>query len=321
MSVFKRGEVWWYEFVFCGKRIRESAKTTRKTVAIEAEKQRLRSEVEAKKSFPETPERDVLLFLIEHANLERWQRDILSMIREEAYYFAPQAMTKIMNEGWASYWHSRMMTERICSASEIVDFADQHSKTMGMQPGRLNPYKIGLELFRDIEERWNKGQFGAEWDECDDSAARGDWDRELGLGRQKIFEVRSIYNDVTFVDEFLTEEFCERHKLFTYAYNKQSRDFAIQSRDFGAIKSKLLASLTNMGQPVILVEDANFKNRGELYLRHDFQGAPLDVDSAKDTLANVARVWGRPVHLETVSDKRRKQLTYTGSRHEEKVLR
>jgi stage V sporulation protein R len=129
---------------------------------LESEKQKILEKLEEMKKFPEEPEKDVLLFLMQNAALERWQRDILSIVREEAYYFAPQAMTKIMNEGWASYWHSRIMTEKACNASDIVDYADHHSATVASQPGVLNPYKLGLELFRDIEERWNRGQFGSE---------------------------------------------------------------------------------------------------------------------------------------------------------------
>ena len=132
---------------------------------------------------------------------------MLAIIREEAYYFAPQGQTKIMNEGWASYWHSTIMTQKTLHPSELVDYADHHSGTMATQPGRLNPYKLGIELFRDIEERWNKGQFGPEWEECDDLDARQKWDKQLGLGRQKIFEVRRIHNDVTFIDTFLTRGF------------------------------------------------------------------------------------------------------------------
>ena len=73
---------------------------------------------------PERPERDVLKFLLDHAPLERWERDVLEVVRAEAYYFVPQKQTKIMNEGWASYWHSRMMTEKVLNASEIIDYAD-----------------------------------------------------------------------------------------------------------------------------------------------------------------------------------------------------
>ena len=288
---------------------------------LESERERILVELDRQKGFPECPEKDVLLFLIENARLERWQRDVLSIVRDEAYYFAPQGMTKIMNEGWASYWHSRIMTERAATAAEIIDFADHHSRTMGMQPGQLNPYKVGLELFRDIEERWDKGRFGSEWERCDNAAEKNSWDRQLGKGREKIFEVRKIHNDVTFIDEFLTQEFCEEHKLFTYEHNRQTGEYVIDSREFQAIKDKLLFSLTHMGQPAICITDANFKNRGELYLEHDFAGIPLEHAQARDTLENLCKIWGRPVHIETWFDKRRKLLSYNGSKHEEKVLK
>jgi stage V sporulation protein R len=288
---------------------------------MEAERERIIQRLEEQVRFPADPEKDILSFLIEHAPLEKWQRDILSIVREEAYYFAPQGMTKIMNEGWASYWHSTIMTQKACTASEIVDYADHHSGTMGTRPGSLNPYKVGLELFRDIEERWNKGRFGPEWEECDDAAKKSSWDTNLGLGRQKIFEVRKIYNDVTFIDEFLTEEFCKRHELFTYAFNKQTSEYVIENRGFQAIKERLLFSLSNFGQPFIYLEDANYKNRGELYLVHRYDGVPLKLEPARDTMAHIAKVWQRPVHLQTVVEKRKKLLTYTGSKHEEKILK
>src|SRR5213078_1317936 len=114
---------------------------------------------------PVRPTRDVLLFLLRHAPLEPWQQDILAIIRDEAYYFAPQAMTKIMNEGWATYWHSKLMTQHFVEASEIVHYADQHSGVVHMEPGGFNPYKIGVELFKDIERRWDKGQHGSAWED------------------------------------------------------------------------------------------------------------------------------------------------------------
>ncbi len=117
--------------------------------------QKNRREVEesrlASRGFPEKPQRDVLLFLLQYAPLRDWQHDILAIIRDEAYYFAPQGQTKIMNEGWASYWHSTIMTRHGLTDAEIIDYADHHSGTMAMSPQRLNPYKIGIELFRDIE--------------------------------------------------------------------------------------------------------------------------------------------------------------------------
>ena len=113
---------------------------------IEAQRKRQEAEKAKTTRFPEEPQLDVLKFLILHAPIEPWQRDIPAINRAEAYYFAPQGMTKIMNEGWASYWHSRIMTEKVLSAAAVIDYADHHSRTMGTQPGKLNPYKVGLEL-------------------------------------------------------------------------------------------------------------------------------------------------------------------------------
>ncbi len=288
---------------------------------LQQERERLQSELDEMQKFPTQPEKDVLLFIMEHGKLARWQRDVLAIVREEAYYFAPQGMTKIMNEGWASYWHSKIMTEKAASAAEIIDYADHHAATMGTRPGVLNPYKIGIELFRDIESRWDKGRFGPDWDNCDSAAEKYTWDRNLGLGREKIFEVRRIYNDVTFIDEFLTPEFCERHQLFTYEYNKQSQNYVISSRDFRAVKEKLLFSLSNFGQPYIYVEDGNYENRGELLLRHRAEGMPLRLDHARACLENLFRLWQRPVHLETIHEKRRKLLSYNGTRHADKVIK
>jgi stage V sporulation protein R len=182
-----------------------------------------------------------------------------------------------------------------------------------MAPGRLNPYKIGLELFRDIEDRWNKGKFGPEYDECDDLGVRRRWDKKLGLGRQKIFEVRRIYNDVTFVDAFLNQEVCDRLKLYVYGYDSRAERHVVVDRDWRKVKEQILFSLTNLGQPIVQVVDANFENRGELYLRHQFEGVPLDEARAVDTLKNVQRLWRRPVHLETVEDDRPRLLTFDGA--------
>ncbi|PKN55401.1 MAG: SpoVR family protein [Deltaproteobacteria bacterium HGW-Deltaproteobacteria-14] len=285
---------------------------------MQAERERLKKAFEeSKKRTPAEPERDVMLFLIEHAPLERWQRQILEIIREEAYYFAPQRMTKIMNEGWASYWHSKIMTTAVCDDSEIIDFASVHSGTMQMSPTQLNPYKIGLELYRDIEDRWNRGRFGLEYERCEDMETRANWDRQLGLGKEKIFEVRKVYNDLMFIDEFLTPEFAEAQKLFTFGYNRKSDKWEIKTREFLEVKQMLLKQLTNFGQPSIYVEDMNYKNRGELLLWHKFDGQDLKLDYGRDTLAQLAKLWSRPVHIRTVSDGKSVVWSHDGSRFEE----
>ncbi len=270
--------------------------------------------------FPKQPARDVLLFLLEHAPLKDWQRDVLSIVRDEAYYFAPQGQTKIMNEGWASYWHSTIMTRHGLTDADIIDYADHHSGTMATSPTRLNPYKLGIELFRDIEERWNRGQFGREWESCEDIAEREAWNRSLGLGREKLFEVRRIHNDITFIDTFLTEDFCRRHRMFSFAYNEGEKTYEIASREFAAVKQQLLRSLTNFGRPAIRVADGNFENRGELLLVHTYEGIVLKGDEARDTLQNLQRLWSRPVNLQTVVNDRLVLLTFNGTTHSERKL-
>jgi stage V sporulation protein R len=247
--------------------------------------------------------------------MTNWQRSVMGIVREEAYYFAPQGRTKIMNEGWASYWHSTIMTQRALEDSELIDYADHHSGTVATQPGRLNPYKLGLELLRDIEERWNKGRHGAEWEACDDYELRKSWDTGAGEGREKIFQVRALYNDVNFIDEFLTAEFCHKHKLFVYDYNESTKQYQISSRSFDEIKQGLLFQLTNFGQPWVYVRDGNHLNRGELVLWHRYEGVPLRLDYAQDVLRCLYAMWKRPVHLETCDDDRPIVLSYDGTEH------
>ncbi len=266
--------------------------------------------------LPERPERDVLLFLLEHAPLKSWQADVLAIIRDEAYYFAPQGQTKIMNEGWASYWHSTMMTTQIASASEIICFADHHSGTMATSPTRMNPYKLGIELFRDIEDRWNRGAFGKEYDECDDFHERKNWDRQLGLGREKIFEVRRVHNDLTFIDAFLTLDFVRQHKLFKFGYNEGTEYYEIETRAFPQVKQQLLASLTNLGRPQISLVDANHHNRGEMMLDHEYTGVELKIDYTRASLENLHRLWSRPVHLRTVLEGIETILSFDGKDHD-----
>jgi stage V sporulation protein R len=270
--------------------------------------------------FPERPERDVLLFLLENAPLARWELDLLSVIREEAYYFAPQGQTKIMNEGWASYWHSTIMTQRALKDSELIDYADHCSATLGTRPGSINPYKLGIELFRHVEERWNKGRFGKEYDECDDLRERRAWDRKLGLGREKIFEIRLHYNDVTFIDEFLTPEFALDQNMFVYGFNEKRNVWEIIDREFKSIKEKLLHQLTNFGQPIIEVIDGNYENRAELLLAHKHDGIDLKLDEAKEALRCVQTMWKRPANLVTKVDGKGVLLRFDGKEHSEKRL-
>jgi stage V sporulation protein R len=157
------------------------------------------------------------------------------------------------------------------------------------------------------------GRFGSDWDNCDDLVERHGWDKQLGLGRQKIFEVRRLYNDVTFIDEFFTLDFCREQKFFTFMENRRSGRLEIETREFEKVKSKLLGQLTNFGQPFIYVVDANYLNRGELLLGHRHEGTDLKLDYARDTLRNLERIWRRPTSIVTTIDDKPKRIRYDGS--------
>ncbi len=279
------------------------------------ERRRKTEELRDRGKFPEEATRDVLGFLIHHAPLADWQADCLDIVREEAYYFAPQAMTKIVNEGWASFCHSRLMTTSLLDPGEIINYADKHASTLATQPGRINPYRLGHDLFRDIEDRWNRGAHGREYRECNDYEKRREWNTDAGEGLAKVFEVRRVHNDQSFLDAFLTPEFMEEQKLYIYGRDPRTGRTVILDRDPERVKPKLVQELTNQGQPIIALVDANFENRAELYLRHEHEDTPLREDFARQTLRALHALWTRPVHVETVVEE--KCVIWSWDGHEE----
>jgi stage V sporulation protein R len=368
--------------------------------------------------FPAEPEKDILAFLWNHGKaydedaekaveMTEWQRDILEILRKEAYYFAPQKMTKVMNEGHAAYWESKMMTDEAFAADdEFLSYADHMAAVLG-SPG-LNPYKLGLQLWNYVENTTNRREVvekllrveGVTWrnfedvvdldevrdlleppawlvdvpghlDELDpddervdaealerardgevdvekypwkvltyeglaerhyslvkpafrgflkrinqseleriarylfdtdryDSveAAVADVDRAAGWDRMR--EIRESHNDVTFLDEFLTQEFVDDNDYFTYEYTHTTQDYRVTSTDYRDVKKKLMLRFTNFGKPTIAVEDGNYDNRNELLLAHQYNGVVLDIQQARQTLERVFQLWGRPVNLKTI---------------------
>ena len=369
------------------------------------------------------PRKDVMAYLREHGmqydseegravEMETWQKDLLDMLRTEAYYFAAQKMTKVMNEGWAAYWESLMMgDERFAGTDEFVTYADHQSRVLG-SPG-LNPYKLGKELWEYVENTTNRREVadkllrvrGISWrnfrdvvdfDEvqellrpdreidvvtpesldslealadagdprvdADALAAARDGEIDVGAypwkllsyaglaerhfslvkpqnrgflsrirrseleqlsrymfdderydtveeavadvdytaGWDRMREVRASHNDVTFLDEFLTQEFVTDNHYFTYEYTQTSGDYRVTSTAYEDVKKKLLLQFTNFGKPTVAVYDGNFDNRGELLLGHQYNGIMLDMPQAKAVLKRVYQLWGRPVNLMTI---------------------
>ena len=169
---------------------------------IEQEKIKNRKE----EKFPPKPEKDLLLFIEQYSReLEDWQRDILTMMREEMLYFWPQLETKIMNEGWASYWHQRIIREMDLTTDETIEFAKLNANVLQPSKTSINPYYLGLKIFEDIEKRYNNPT-----EEM----------KKLGVkpesGREKIFEVREIESDISFIRNYLTKELVRQEDLYLF---------------------------------------------------------------------------------------------------------
>lgn len=264
---------------------------------------------EKKKRFPAEPEKDILLFIMnESRELEEWHRDVISTIRNEMLYFFPQMQTKIINEGWATYWHLRIMRELDLTEEETLEFAKMNAGVIQTSRMRLNPYYLGLKIFEDIEKRWDSP--------TDEEKKK--YLRPGGQGREKIFEVREVDNDVSFLRNYLTKELIEELDLYTY--KKIGHEWKVVDKNWEAVRDTLVLNLTNSGFPYIVVEDGDFNRRGELFLKHMFEGVELDVYYLEKTLPHVFTLWGRPVHLETVIDNKKILFSHNGEKISKKFI-
>lgn len=261
-----------------------------------------------KRRIPPSPEKDILLFIEEYSReLEDWQRDILTMMREEMLYFWPQLETKIMNEGWASYWHQRIIRELDLTSDESIEFAKLNAGVVQPSKTSINPYYLGLKIFEDIEERYNNPteemkMFGA----------------TPGSGREKMFEVREVESDISFIRNYLTKDLVMREDM--YLFQKQGRDYKIVDKQWEAVRDQLVSMRVNGGFPYITVNDGDYLKNNELYLKHWFEGIELDLKYLEKVLPYLYQLWGRPVHMESVLEDKQVLFSYDGKSVSRKYL-
>lgn len=253
------------------------------------------------------PEKDLLFYIMKNSpSLSAWQRDAIAMVHEEMEYFVPQMQTKIMNEGWASIWHARIMRELDLEDDEHIEFANLHSGVVSPQKGKLNPYYLGYKIYEDIERRWNEPS----------AEERQKFGRNGNEGNDKIFEVRELDNDVSFLRNYLTEDLCEELDLFVFELVEEE-EWTITEKRWEKVRDQLVSNMTNFGFPYIEVEDGDYNGNRELYMKHRYEGTELDLRYARKALEHVHTLWGRPVHLETIIDEESTVLHFNGDEHEE----
>ena len=223
--------------------------------------------------IPLEPYDDVVGFIIKYGKLEEWEKDIVRIVKRETEYFMPQIETKTMNEGWASYWHYNILKSLDLPEGLHFEFLKRHNDVVAPILGGLNPYYVGFKMFEDIERRY---------------------------GKDKIFEVRAMERDASFIRRYLTQELCEELNLFQYG--KKSFDYVIEEvSDEGGWKEirDNLAFTAGLGSiPYIRVTDLNTRDL-TLTLEHVYDGRELEATYAKETLKYVQQLWGYKVRLLT----------------------
>ena len=225
-------------------------------------------------SLPQPEYEDLLLYIMKFApGLEEWQRDIVSIVREESLYFYPQIETKIINEGWATFWHARIMRELDLTDAESLDFALMHSQVV--QPSRmgLNPYYMGVKIWEYLAKV---------------------------KSHDELFELRETENDLSFIRNHLTRELVEELNLFNF--RKVGAHWQVTENEWEKVRDNLVQQLINGGNPQIVVLEGDYEGKGGLYLKHRHEGIDLDTVYLEKTLSLVQFLWGKAVTLETVVD-------------------
>ena len=240
----------------------------------------------AKESPDEVPERlqaDLLWFLSERGKLAYWERDLLNIVREETFYFMPQVETKIMNEGWASYWHYNLLSELNLPQDLHFEFLQRHNLVVRPHEGQINPYFIGFKMFEYLAKQY---------------------------GREKIFEIREQERDQSFLRRYLNQELCQ--ELYLFKYKIRGVDIVVDDvadeAGWKTIRDELVGSVGLGMAPEICPRSVE---NGVLILEHIYDGRELEMSYAKETIKYVAELWGGRVDLNTKLNDRDKIIRCT----------
>jgi stage V sporulation protein R len=231
---------------------------------------------------PLEPDEDLLLFIRDHRrDLADWQRDILTIVDDEARYFIPQIETKIMNEGWASFWHHKIMNSLGLPQDIHLEFLVRHNQVVCPHPRSINPYHLGFVLWHRIEEKFG----GADTPE----------------GRRKMFEVRESDRDTSFLRRFLDAETMREIDMFSYAQRGEHYVVdEVAEEGWEDIKAKLIRQTGTASMPTIKIHDADYGGARGLYLVHEHEGRDLEVTHAEKTLGHLRHLWGGKVWLRCI---------------------
>jgi stage V sporulation protein R len=237
----------------------------------------------AKRSpIPPHPEKDLLWFIAQYApEMEPWERDIFLAVREESFYFYPVFACQIMNEGWASYWHARLLREAdFLPQSAYVDAIKCHSDVVRPTASgenvalSTNPYHLGFSIWEKIVEQ--HGLEHARKIMCED-------------------------DDFAFIRNHLTQELASELQLFRFK-GPANGTLTVQETELSALHDALLAPKYGFGAPTVSASRIHVDGKLELLHDHVTDGRGLDPERGRKVLEYIARVWRRPVTVTTVNN-------------------
>ena len=249
--------------------------------------------------------KDLIQFLIKNSDFLRkdnnqWMTSVMHVVRKTSLFFQPQIRTKILNEGWASYWHENLFLKDNRINGHEVDFARVNAGVTALPRVGLNPYALGMRLFRYIEDMGDKGRYDWEFRKIEDADIRKKYNKQTGKGKDLIFKVRTDYCDFMFINTFVDQDFVSQNKLFVAGRRLNSAkmvwEYYVKSRKAKEYRQMLIDGLYH--PPHIEVDEKKCSNHS-LYLVHHFEEKPLVKEFIANTMLGIEYLWGGPVHLET----------------------
>ncbi|MBW2607028.1 MAG: SpoVR family protein [Deltaproteobacteria bacterium] len=248
---------------------------------------------------------DLIQYIIEHSDFlkkdeNKWMKAVMEVVRKTSLFFQPQIRTKIMNEGWASYWHETLFLKDERIRGHEVDFARVHASVTSMPRVGLNPYALGMRLFYYIEELADKGKYSIEFKKLLDADKRKAFDANTRKGKEFIFKLRENLCDFLFVNTFVDQDFITGNKLFVSGRRlnqaKKVWEFYVKSRKAEDYRKMLLDTLYH---PPHIEIDPEKSSNNTLYLVHHFEEKPLVKEFISNTMMGIEYLLGGPIKLET----------------------
>ena len=251
-------------------------------------------------------DRDLMQYILSHSEFLKkdhnsWMKSIIEVVRKTSLFFQPQIRTKIMNEGWASYWHEVLFLSDDRIKGHEVDFARTHSGVASLPRVGLNPYALGMRMFQNMESLGDKGKRSFAYLQLHDLEKRKKFDTEENRGKELIFDVRKNYCDALFIDHFIDQEFVDKYDIFVAGKRLNSErmvwEYYVKSRKAEEYRAMMQDHLYH---PPCIEIDKKDNSDNTLRLIHRFEEKPLFTDYITNTMMGIEYLWGGPVQLETM---------------------